>query len=113
MSLVSRSLLVVALVLAPATAFADPLFTLADDGSAFIYKARPGDQPGSVATMFGIGQQEMPAFLAANGITDATRVGIGHVYRIPNPLAVRAAAAEAKAHANDAELASLRQRVAA
>src|ERR1700741_1398435 len=98
MSFVSRSLIVVALVLAPAPAFAEPLFTFAEDGSTFIYKARPGDQPGSVAAMFGIGQQEMPAFLAANGITDPTRVGIGHVYRIPNPLAVRAATAETKAH---------------
>ncbi len=80
-------------------AAAEPLFTLSEDGTAFVYKARPGDQPGTVAAMFGIAPRDMAAFFAANGITDATRVGVGHVYRIPNPLAVRAAEAETKAAA--------------
>src|SRR6266850_1553145 len=100
MSIVSRILIISALALGLAAAVAaEPAFTLSDDGASFIYKARPGDQPGTVAAMFGIGTREMPAFLAANGITDPTRVGVGHVYRIPNPLAVRAAEAETKAHA--------------
>lgn len=86
-----------ALPLAPASSAADPTLGLTEDGSAFVYKARPGDQPGTVAAMFGVGAHEMPAFLAANGITDPTRVGVGHVYRIPNPLAARASEAEAKA----------------
>src|SRR5207237_236337 len=51
-------------------AFAEPALTLTDDGTTFVYKARPGDQPGSVAAMFGIAQRDMPAFFAANGITD-------------------------------------------
>src|SRR5882724_453075 len=66
-----------------AAALAEPALTLTDDGTAFIYKARPGDQPGNVAAMFGVAPRDMPAFFAANGITDATRVGVGHVYRIP------------------------------
>jgi hypothetical protein len=98
-----------ALVLPPALA-AEPLFTQADDGSTFLYRARAGDQPGTVAAMFGIGPQDLPAFLAANGITDPTRVGVGHLYRIPNPLAGRAASAEANAQATARELAELRAR---
>ena len=94
--MLSRILITGALALLITPAFAaEPAFTLAEDGSAFVYKARPGDQPGTVAAMFGIGQREMPAFLAANDISDPTRVGIGHVYRIPNPLATRATEAEA------------------
>jgi hypothetical protein len=89
---------------------AEPTLTLTEDGSAFVYKARPGDQPGSVAAMFGIAPRDMPAFFAANGITDPTRVGVGHVYRIPNPLATRAAQAEAQAQAFGHDVASLKTR---
>src|SRR6185369_389008 len=88
----------------------EPTLTLSDDGSAFLYKARPGDQPGTVAAMFGIAPRDMPAFFAANGINDPTRVGVGHVYRIPNPLAARAAAAEAHAQALTGDVASLKTR---
>ncbi len=105
------SLLSSALALSITCAFAaEPEFTLTDDGSAFVYKARPGDQPGTVAVMFGIGQREMPAFLSANGITDPTRVGVGHVYRIPNPLAVRAAEAETKTQTLQHDVAALKAR---
>ena len=82
---------------AGSTLAAEPPFTLTADGSAFLYSARPGDQPGTVAAMFGIGAKDLPAFLAANGVKDPTRITIGQVFRIPNPLAVRAADAEAKA----------------
>ncbi len=92
------------------TLAAEPAFTLADDGSAFIYKARPGDQPGTVAEMFGIAQRDIPAFLGANGISDPTRVGVGHVYRIPNPAALRAAEAEAKAQTLQRDAAALQAR---
>ena len=34
--------------------------------------------------MFGVPARELPAFLAANGIADPTRVETGFVYRIPN-----------------------------
>ena len=100
---------VLALSITPAFA-AEPAFTLAEDGSAFIYKARPGDQPGTVAEMFGIGQHEMPAFLTANDISDPTRVGIGHVYHIPNPLATRATEAEGKAQTLQHDIAALQMR---
>ncbi|MBI3767848.1 MAG: hypothetical protein HY271_05040 [Deltaproteobacteria bacterium] len=111
MSILSRILVASALALGLASAVAaEPLFTVTEDGSAFIYKARPGDQPGTVAAMFGIGPREMPAFLADNGVTDPTRVGVGHVYRIPNPLAARAAAAEVKAQAFERDVGSLKTR---
>ena len=111
MSVLSRILISGALALSITPAFAaEPAFTLAEDGSAFIYKARPGDQPGSVAAMFGIGQREMPAFLTANDISDPTRVGVGHVYRIPNPLATRATEAEAKAQTLQHDIAALQVR---
>ena len=81
------------------SAAAEPLFTLSEDGKTFLYRARPGDHPGVVAEMFGIPARDLPAFLAANGISDATKVGAGFVYRIPNAaaraLAERAAALEA------------------
>lgn len=79
---------------------AEPLFTLSEDGKTFLYRARPGDHPGVVAEMFGIPPRDVPAFLAANGISDATRVGTGFVYRIPNAaaraLAERTATLEAE-----------------
>jgi hypothetical protein len=80
------SALAVALLIVGA-AGAEPLFTLADDGRTFLYRARPGDLPSAVAEMFGIPARDLPAFLAANGITDPTRVGAGFVYRIPNEAA--------------------------
>ncbi len=94
----------------PGWALGEPALTLTDDGTAFVYKARPGDQPGTVAAMFGVAPRDMPAFFAANGITDPTRVGVGHVYRIPNPLATRAAEAEAQARAFAGDVASLKGR---
>ena len=75
---------------------AEPVFTLSEDGGTFLYRARPGDLPSTVAEMFGIPSQDVPAFLAANGIKDPTRVGTGFVYRIPN------AAARALAERNTA-----------
>ena len=84
-----KALLVVVLALAASVvpARGEPLFTLTDDGRTFLYKARPGDHPGVVAEMFGISARDLPAFLAANGITDPTRVGAGFTYRIPNAAA--------------------------
>ncbi len=80
------------------SAAAEPLFTLSEDGKTFLYRARPGDHPGVVAEMFGIPARDLPAFLAANGISDATKVAAGFEYRIPNAaaraLAERAAALE-------------------
>src|SRR5439155_21265473 len=81
------SLLAAILLFAVGPAAAEPLFTLSEDGKTFLYRARPGDHPGGVAEMFGISQRDVPAFLAANGISDATRVGAGFVYRIPNAAA--------------------------
>jgi hypothetical protein len=77
---------------------AEPLFTLSEGGRTFLYRARPGDRPSQVAEMFGLPESELQTFLAANGITDPTRVGTGFVYRIPNlaarELADRVAALE-------------------
>jgi len=88
------------LLLAVGSAAAEPLFTLSEDGKTFLYRARPGDHPGVVAEMFGIPSRDVPAFLAANGISDATKVSAGFVYRIPNTaalaLAERSAALEAE-----------------
>ena len=89
---------------------AEPPFTLTEDGSAFLYRARPGDNPGTVAAMFGIRPEDVPAFLAANGIGDATRIQTGQLFRIPNPLATRAERAENKAQALAREVGELRAR---
>jgi hypothetical protein len=80
----AATLTVLAMLAGGGQAFAEPLFTLSDDGRTFLYRARPGDNPATVAEMFGIPAHDVPAFLTANGITDATRVGAGFTYRIPN-----------------------------
>jgi hypothetical protein len=69
---------------AAAPSAAEPVFTSADDGRTFLYRARPGDNPGTVVEMFGLPPSGLAAFLAENGIRDATRVGAGFVYRVPN-----------------------------
>jgi DNA repair exonuclease SbcCD ATPase subunit len=95
-----RLLAAAILLLGVGSAAAEPLFTLSEDGKTFLYRARPGDLPGVVAEMFGIPARDVPAFLAANGITDATKVSAGFVYRIPNApardLGARLAALEAE-----------------
>src|SRR5213594_3084959 len=75
------------LLLAVGSGAAEPLFTLSEDGKTFLYRARSGDHPGVVAEMFGIPSRDVPAFLAANAISDATKVAAGFVYRIPNAAA--------------------------
>jgi hypothetical protein len=100
----TRWLLAVSVTLSVGAATAgEPPVGLSDDGTVIVYRAQPGDMPGAIAERFGIGAADLPAFLAANGISDATRVAAGHVYRIPNPLAARATAAEARAAALTAE----------
>jgi len=97
---VARALLVIALLLAigAGRSAAEPTFTFTEDGTTILYRARPGELPATVAEMFGIPARDLPAFLAANHIGDATRVGSGFVYRVPNPvgraLAERAATLE-------------------
>jgi len=98
------SLLAAILLFAVGPAAAEPLFTLSEDGKTFLYPARPGDHPGGVAEMFGISQRDVPAFLAANGISDATRVGAGFVYRIPNAAARALAERTATLGAENASL---------
>jgi hypothetical protein len=111
MSTFSRILAASTLALGLASAVAaEPIFTITEDGSTFIYKAKPGDHPGTVAAMFGIDARAVPAFLAANAITDPARVGVGHVYRVPNPLASRAADAEAKTQVLEHDVGELRVR---
>jgi hypothetical protein len=90
MSHVPQMIVALAMLLAgaanPASA-AEPLFTLAEDGRTFVYRARPGDNPAAIADMFGIPAGDVPAFLAANGIADATRIATGFTFRIPNTAA--------------------------
>lgn len=78
------ALITAALLAGGRPAGGEPLFSLGDEGRTFLYRAHPGDVPSSVALLFGVPSHELDAFLAANGITDATRVGEGFVYRIPN-----------------------------
>ena len=74
-------------LVARATPAEAPLFTSDDGGRTFVYRSRPGDHPSAVAAMFGVPPNDLPAFLAANGINDPTRVASGFVYRIPNAAA--------------------------
>lgn len=78
------SIVVLALVAAATVTRAEPLFELEEGGQTFLYRARPGDHPGRVAEMFGIPADGVPALLKSNGIADATTVGSGFVYRVPN-----------------------------
>jgi len=109
MSQGTRWLFALVAILALGTAMAaEPPVRLSDDGTAFLYRSQPGDLPGAVAERFGV--RDLPAFLAANGISDPTRVGSDHVYRIENPLAERALAAEARAVALNGEAEAARER---
>jgi hypothetical protein len=109
MSFGTRWLFALTAILALGTAVAaEPPVRLSEDGTAFLYRSQPGDLPGTVAERFGI--RDLPAFLAANGIRDPSRVASGLVYRIPNPLAERAAAAEARAAALSDETEAARAR---
>lgn len=104
-------------LLAVHRAAAEPFFTPTDGGRAFRYPARPGDTPTGVAAMFGLPTEELPAFLADNGIVDATRVGAGFVYRVPNVaargLTERAARLEGETGRLTAALATEQARVLA
>jgi hypothetical protein len=79
-----RALIVLAIVSASDLAWAERLFRLDEGGQTFVYRARPGDHPTAVAEMFGLGEHDVAAFLAANGISDATRVPPGFEYKISN-----------------------------
>lgn len=81
------SIVALVLIAAATVTRAEPLFELEDGGQTFLYRARPGDHPGRVAEMFGIPVEGVPALLKSNGITDATAVGSGFVYRVPNAAA--------------------------
>ena len=79
-----RALVVLAIISASDSASAERLFRLDEGGQTFVYRARPGDHPSAVAEMFGLAGHDVPAFLAANGIRDASRVPPGFEYKIPN-----------------------------
>jgi hypothetical protein len=83
-ALLPTALLLAALLAGGDFARAEPLFSLGEGGRTFLYRARPGDTPTGVASMFGIPSEQLQEFLKANRIDDATRVGAGFVYRIPN-----------------------------
>ena len=79
-----RVFAVLAVLSVSGLASAERLFRFDEGGQTFVYRARPGDHPTGVAEMFGLGEHDVPAFLAANGITDPTRVPSGFEYKIPN-----------------------------
>jgi hypothetical protein len=85
------TIIVLALVAAATVARAEPLFELEDGGKTFVYRARPGDHPGRIAEMFNIPAEDVPALLRSNGIRDATQIGSGFAYRIPNQAAAELA----------------------
>ncbi len=74
-----------------------PGVELADGGCTIVYRARPGDTPTALAQALGVPMAQLDALLAARGIRDASRVPVGFEYRVPNPLAARAEAAERRA----------------
>jgi hypothetical protein len=109
-----RALAVLAVLSVGGLAHAERLFRFDEGGQTFVYRARPGDYPTGVAEMFGLGEHDVPAFLAANGITDATRVPPGFEYKIPNravrDLETRASRLGAKLHRVARDLANERKR---
>lgn len=110
-----RALAVLAVALsASPPASAERLFRFDEGGQTFVYRARPGDHPTGVAEMFGLAERDVPAFLAANGITDATRVPPGFEYKIPNravrDLETRASRLDGKLHRIARDLATERKR---
>jgi hypothetical protein len=89
-----------------------PPFEFTDSGRTFIYRARPGEAPAMVAEGFGVPEDGLPAFLAATGIRDATRVPLGFEYRMPNPLRARLDTLEAERDHLDRDLRARTARVA-
>jgi len=96
----------VLILIVAAPALAEPGFELTDGGRTIVYRARPGDTASGVARALGIPAAGLDALLAAKGIGDANRVPVGFEYRVANPLAARADAAETRS-------AELEQRAAA
>src|SRR5262249_36111783 len=89
-----------------AQARAEPAVELADGGGTLTPGAGPGDSPSGVAGGLGLPASQVDALLAAKGIRDGNHVPVGFEYRVPNPLAERAHAAETRS-------AELEQRAAA
>jgi hypothetical protein len=87
-------------------------FEFADQGRTVIYRARPGEAPAVVAEGFGVPRDGLLAFLAANGIRDATRVPLGFEYRMPNPLAPPLDAVQTERERLDRDLRARTARVA-
>src|SRR5262245_6066492 len=72
----------------------DPGVELTDGGRTIVYRARPGDTPTAVAQALGVPPAQLEPLLSAGGIANGERVPVGFEYRVPNPLASRADAAE-------------------
>jgi hypothetical protein len=89
-----------------------PPFQFADEGRTFVYRARPGEAPATVAEGFGVPEEGLPAFLVATGIRDATRVPRGFEYRMPNPLGARLDTVETERERLDRDLRARTARVA-
>src|SRR5262249_17497627 len=96
----------VLIVIVAAPVLAEPGVELTDGGRTIVYHPRPGDTASGGARALGIPAPDLDALLAAKGIGDANRVPVGFEYRVANPLAARADAAETRS-------AELEQRAAA
>jgi hypothetical protein len=101
-----RVVVAILILTVAAQARAEPGVELTDGGRTILYRARPGDAPSAVARALGIPAAQVDALLAAKDIRDGGHVPVGFEYRVPNPLAARADAAETRS-------AELEQRAAA
>jgi hypothetical protein len=91
-----RVVVAVLILTVAAQARAEPGVELTDGGRTIVYRARPGDTASGVARALGIPASQVDALLAAGGIRDGNRMAVGFEYRVPNPLAARADAAETR-----------------
>lgn len=95
-----------------ARAAGEPGIALQDEGRTIVYRAGPGDTLAAVAQAFGMPPAALAAQLAAQGVRDASRIPVGFEYRVQNPLAARADAAERRTDDLERQLVAAESRVA-
>lgn len=90
-------------------AAAEPGVELRDEGRTIVYRARPGDTATGVAQALGV---PLDVLLAGQGIRDGGRIPVDFEYRVANPLAARADAAERRSGDLERRLAAAESKVA-
>jgi TolA-binding protein len=110
---IALALVIVSVAAAGGPVQAGPGVELTDDGRTIVYRARPGDTPSAVAEALGVPMPQVEEALAAKGIRDGSRVPVGFEYRVPNPLAGRVDAADARGAELERQLADAEARLAA